>query len=72
MCSSMHSIFFDKTHVTELCLVALVYDREDLNCILGVVDLLTPYKTAQYNRRLQHFLKQILNAMGFLKMRKLI
>lgn len=37
--------FFDKTDVTVLCLVALIFDRDDLNCVFGHVDLLTPYKT---------------------------
>lgn len=56
-----------------LCYVWLLWHmKADLNCVFGHVDLLTPYKTARYNRRLQHFLKQILNAMCFLKMRKQI
>lgn len=72
LCAAVCTASFLIKHVTMLCLVALVYDREDLNCVFGHVDLLAPYKTAQYNRRLQHFLKQILNAMCFLKMRTLI
>lgn len=74
LCGSMHTTFFDKTDVTVLCSVALIFDRDDLNCVFGHVDFLTPYERAQYNRRLQHFLKKILNAMCwfFFKMRKLI
>lgn len=43
----MHSIFFDKTHDTVLCSAALIYNREDLNCISGPVVLLSPHKPAQ-------------------------
>lgn len=68
MCSITHSFFFGKTHVTVLCLVALLYNREDLNCLSGHVDFLSPYKTAQCNNRL-YFLKQILNTMCLLKIR---
>lgn len=42
MSSITHIIFFWEKHVTVLYLVALLYDREDLNCLSGHVDFFSP------------------------------
>lgn len=65
LCAALRTASFLIKYVIVLCLVAFVCDREDLICIFGHVDLLTPCKIAQYNRRLQHFLKQMLNVKCF-------